>query len=130
MTRSEYYFKKAKQIIQKNTDAPAEKTAAEIRECLFTFLEGLSGQLKHEIFQFYYEKWLETGDPSLYKLAEMPQNIIDLFHGDVDGLVMDFSDEEWMLVREVVDVAADEMNLNLLNKLVGILTEKGVYDKE
>jgi len=48
-------------LIQKNPDAPKEKVAAEIRETLFTFLEGLPGNLKHEIFQFYYDQWLEKG---------------------------------------------------------------------
>lgn len=128
MTRSDYFYKKAKQIIQKDSGAPKEKVAAEIRETLFYFLDGLPNNLKHEIFQFYYEQWLDSGGEDLYILAEKPRLLVDLFHGDFQGMDLELSQEEWVLVREVVDAAADDMNLDLLTKLARLLTENHMYD--
>ena len=96
---------------------------------MFTFLTELPDNLKHDIFNFYFENFLSS-DPqtrTIYQLAEAPLAMIDFMNGQLTTDEVEFSEEEWELVREGINANADTMDLRLLNQLMTILVEKKRY---
>ena len=128
MTASDAYYKRAKDAIRQHEGQP-EEAAEAIREVLFTFLKELPETLKHDIFNFYYDRYLD--DPSesktLYQLAEAPQAMIDFMTGQVPSTEAEFSEEEWALIREGINANAEDMDLRLLNQLMAVLVDKKRY---
>jgi len=129
MTASEAYYKKAKEAIRRAEGRPDEQIAGDIRDVLFVFLKDLPENLKHDIFNFYFEQFLESDDPqkSIYQLAEAPQAMIDFMTGQGADLDADFTEEEWDMIKEGINANADEMDLRLLNQLMTVLVEKKRY---
>jgi len=129
MTASEAYYKKAKEAIRAGQGKSEELIAGDIREALFYFLKELPDNLKHDIFNFYFDQYLDNEDPnkSLYQLAEGPMPMIDFMTGQVADLNAEFTEEEWSLIKEGINANADEMDLRLLNTLMTVLVEKKRY---
>ncbi len=129
MTGSEAFYKKAKEAIRRKQGQPDEEIAGDIRDVLFGFLKELPENLQHDIFNFYFEQFLEDTNPekSIYQLAEKPLAMIDFMNGQLTTDEVQFSDEEWELIREGINANADTMDLRLLNQLMTILVEKKRY---
>ncbi len=129
MTASEAYYKKAKEAIRQGEGKPDEQIAGNIREVLFSFLKELPDNLKHDIFNFYFEKFLddEAADKSIYQLAEGPMAMIDFMNGQVATIDAEFSEEEWEMIKEGINANAEDMDLRLLNQLMTVLVEKKRY---
>jgi len=129
MTASDAYYKKAKEAIRQ-VEGQSDSDAAEgIREVLFSFLKELPENLKHDIFNFYFDQYLDSEDPakSLYQLAEAPMAMIDFMTGQVPVVDAEFSEEEWEMIKEGINANAEEMDLRLLNQLMSVLVEKKRY---
>jgi hypothetical protein len=60
-------------------------------------------------------------------LAEGPLAMIDFMNGQLATNEVEFSEQEWELVREGINANADTMDLRLLNQLMTILVEKKRY---
>jgi hypothetical protein len=118
MTASDAYYKRAKDAIRRNEGKPEQDTADEIREVLFTFLKELPDNLKHDIFNFYFDRYLDdpAEDKTLYQLAEGPMAMIDFMTGQVPTAEAEFSEEEWAMIREGINANAEDMDLRLLNQ--------------
>ena len=129
MTASEAYFKKAKEAIRHAEGKPDEEIAGEIRDVLFSFLKELPDNLKHDIFNFYFEKFLDdqAADKTIYQLAEGPMAMIDFMTGQGATVEAEFSEEEWEMIKEGINANAEEMDLRLLNHLMTILVDKKRY---
>jgi hypothetical protein len=129
MTASEAYYKKAKEAIRHSEGQPEEKIASDIRDALFSFLKELPDNLKHDIFNFYLDRYLDdpADDKSIYQLAEGPMAMIDFMTGQVASVDAEFSEEEWELIKEGINANADDMDLRLLNELMTVLVEKKRY---
>ena len=129
MTASEAYYKKAKEAIRRSEGQPDEQVAGEIRDVLFSFLKELPDNLKHDIFNFYYDKYLDDLTPakSIYQLAEGPLAMIDFMTGQVATVEAEFSEEEWEMIKEGINANAEDMDLRLLNQLMTILVDKKRY---
>lgn len=129
MTASDAYYKKAKEAIRRTEGRSDEDIADEIREALFSFLKELPDNLKHDIFNFYYDRYLD--DPSetktIYQLAEGPMAMIDFMTGQVPSADAEFSEEEWSMIKEGISANAEDMNLRLLNDLMTVLVAKKRY---
>lgn len=126
MRASEAFYKKAKQVIAEAA-GDASKAGAGIRDLLETFLPDMSAELRTDLFQIYWERFVAAETPDLYRLAEGPGGVIDLFHGDLSAVEREFDDEEWDLIREAINEGAETMDLKLLQTLAGFLVEKGRY---
>jgi len=129
MTASEAYYKKAKEAIRRTEGQSDELVAPQIREVLFSFLKELPDNLKHDIFNFYLDRYLddEAADKSIYQLAEGPMGMIDFMTGQVASVEAEFSEEEWELIKEGINANAEEMDLRLLNQLMTVLVDKKRY---
>jgi hypothetical protein len=129
MTGSEAYYKKAKEAIRRKQGRPDEEIAGDIRDVLFGFLTELPDNLKHDIFNFYFEKFLDdtNEEKTIYQLAESPLAMIDFMSGLVPAADVSFSEEEWEMIREGINANADTMELRLLNQLMTILVDKKRY---
>lgn len=129
MTASEAYYKRAKEAIRRAEGKPDEQIAGDIRDVLFVFLKDLPENLKHDIFNFYFEQFLEdeSSEKSIYQLAEAPQAMIDFMTGQAADLDAEFTEEEWAMIREGINANADEMDMRLLNQLMSVLVEKKRY---
>ena len=129
MTASEAYYKKAKEAIRRGEGRPDVEVAGDIRDVLFVFLKELPENLKHDIFNFYFEQFLddESESKSIYQLAEKPMAMIDFMTGQGADLDAEFSEEEWEMIKEGINANADEMDLRLLNQLMTVLVEKKRY---
>ena len=129
MTASEAYYKKAKEAIRHAAGQPDEQIADQIRDVLFSFLKELPDNLKHDIFNFYFERFLddEAPDKSIYQLAEGPMAMIDFMTGQGADMDADFSEEEWEMIKEGVNANAEDMDLRLLNQLMTVLVDKKRY---
>ena len=129
MTASEAYYKKAKEAIRRSEGQPDEQVSGEIRDVLFSFLKELPDNLKHDIFNFYYDKYLDDLTPakSIYQLAEGPLAMIDFMTGQVATVEAEFSEEEWEMIKEGINANAEDMDLRLLNQLMTILVDKKRY---
>ena len=129
MTASEAYYKKAKETIRRGEGRPDEQVAGDIREALFGFLKDLPENLKHDIFNFYFDQYLDSPatDKTLYQLAEAPMAMIDFMTGQVPVVEVEFSEEEWEMIKEGINANAEEMDLRLLNQLMTVLVEKKRY---
>jgi hypothetical protein len=129
MTASEAYYKKAKEAIRHGEGKDPELVADDIREVLFVFLKDLPDNLKHDVFNFYYDQFAddESPDKSIYQLAEKPMKMIDFMTGQAADLDAEFSEEEWDLIKEGINANAEDMDLRLLNQLMTVLVEKKRY---
>lgn len=129
MTASDAYYKKAKEAIRRTTGRSDDDIADEIREALFSFLKELPDNLKHDIFNFYYDRYLddERPDKTIYQLAEGPMAMIDFMTGQVPSAEAEFSEEEWAMIKEGISANAEDMDLRLLNQLMSVLVEKKRY---
>jgi hypothetical protein len=129
MNASEAYYKRAKDSIRRSEGKPFEQVAGDIRDVLFSFLKELPENLQHDIFNFYYDQYLDdtAEDKTLYQLAEAPMGIIDFMTGQVATVDAEFSEEEWQMIREGINANAEDMDLRLLNQLMSILVEKKRY---
>ncbi len=129
MTASDAYYKKAKEAIRRVEGQSDSDAAESIREVLFSFLKELPENLKHDIFNFYFDQYLDSEDPakSLYQLAEAPMAMIDFMTGQVPAVDAEFSEEEWEMIKEGINANAEEMDLRLLNQLMAVLVEKKRY---
>lgn len=129
MNASEAYYKRAKEAIRRGEGKKIEVIAGDIRDVLFTFLKELPENLQHDIFNFYYDAYLddESPDKTLYQLAEGPRAMIDFMTGQVASVDAEFSDEEWEMIREGINANADDMDIRLLNQLMSVLVEKKRY---
>jgi len=129
MTASEAYFKKAKEAIRRADGQSDEQISSEIRDVLFSFLKELPDNLKHDVFNFYADRYFddESEDKSIYQLAESPMAMIDFMTGQVPAMDAEFSEEEWEMIKEGINANAEEMDLRLLNQLMAVLVEKKRY---
>jgi hypothetical protein len=129
MTASEAYYKKAKEAIRHSEGQSEELVSGQIREVLFSFLKELPDNLKHDVFNFYFDKYLddEAEDKTLYQLAEGPMAMIDFMTGQVASVDAEFSEEEWEMIKEGINANAEEMDLRLLNQLMTVLVDKKRY---
>lgn len=129
MTASDAYYKKAKEAIRRTEGRSDEDIADEIREALFSFLKELPDNLKHDIFNFYYDRYLDDQNPekSIYQLAEGPMAMIDFMTGQVPSAEAEFSEEEWAMIKEGINANAEDMDLRLLNDLMTVLVDKKRY---
>lgn len=129
MTASDAYYKKAKDAIRRIEGRSDEEIADDIREALFSFLKELPDNLKHDIFNFYYDAYLddENENKTIYQLAEKPMAMIDFMTGQVPTAEAEFSEEEWDMIKEGINANAEDMDLRLLNQLMTILVEKKRY---
>lgn len=129
MTASEAYYKKAKEAIRRAEGQADERIADGIREVLFSFLKDLPDNLKHDIFNFYFDQYLdnESESKSIYQLAEAPMNMIDFMTGQAASVDTEFSEEEWQMIKEGINANAEDMDLRLLNQLMTVLVEKKRY---
>lgn len=129
MTASDAYYKKAKEAIRRAEGRTDQAVADEIREVLFSFLKELPDNLKHDIFNFYFDKYLDdpSEDKSLYQLAEGPMAMIDFMTGQVPSAEAEFSEEEWSMIKEGINANAEDMDLRLLNQLMTVLVDKKRY---
>lgn len=129
MTASEAYYKKAKEAIRRVEGRNDEEIADDIREVLFSFLKELPDNLKHDIFNFYFDRYLddEAEDKSIYQLASAPTAMIDFMTGQVPSTEAEFSEEEWAMIKEGISANAEDMDLRLLNQLMTVLVDKKRY---
>jgi len=129
MTASEAYYKKAKEAIRRVEGRPEHEIIEDIRDSLFSFLKELPDNLKHDIFNFYADRYLddESEDKTVYQLAEAPMAMIDFMNGQVPMTEVEFSEEEWEMIKEGINANAEDMDLRLLNQLMTILVEKKRY---
>jgi len=129
MTASEAYYKKAKEAIRHAAGESDEQVAGQIREVLFSFLKELPDNLKHDVFNFYFDRYLddESADKSIYQLAEGPMGMIDFMTGQVASVDAEFSEEEWEMIKEGINANAEDMDLRLLNQLMTVLVDKKRY---
>jgi len=129
MTASDAYYKKAKEAIRRTEGRSDEDIADEIREALFSFLKELPDNLKHDIFNFYYDRYVDDENPekSIYQLAEGPMAMIDFMTGQVPSAEAEFSEEEWAMIKEGINANAEDMDLRLLNDLMTVLVDKKRY---
>lgn len=129
MTASDAYYKKAKEAIRRTEGRSDEDIADEIREALFSFLKELPDNLKHDIFNFYYDRYVDDQNPekSIYQLAEGPMAMIDFMTGQVPSAEAEFSEEEWAMIKEGISANAEDMDLRLLNDLMTVLVDKKRY---
>lgn len=129
MTASDAYYKKAKEAIRRAEGQPVPDVADQIREVLFSFLKELPDNLKHDVFNFYYDRFLEDESPekSIYQLAESPMAMIDFMTGQVPAVDAEFTEEEWEMIKEGINANAEDMDLRLLNQLMTVLVDKKRY---
>jgi len=129
MTASEAYYKRAKDAIRRSEGKSESDISAEIRDVLFAFLKDLPENLKHDIFNFYADQYSEREDEgkTLYELAEAPLAMIDFITGQSAPLDVEFSEEEWEMIREGISANADDMDMRLLNQLMTVLVDKKRY---
>lgn len=129
MLPSDVYYKRAKQVLKNSTGKDEDQLAAEIRDVLFDSMRDIPTNLQHDIFNFYYDKYLDLEDPNktLYTLCEMPVPMIDFLMGNILTDDLKFSDEEWDLIREGINAVADEMDMTMLTRLMTILVDKKKY---
>lgn len=129
MTASEVFYKRAKDAIRRGEGKGEDEIANDIRDALFVIIQDLPSTLQHDIFNFYYDLWLEKDDEgkNLYQLAEMPLKLIDFIKGQLTSSEVEFSDDEWAMIRDGINACADSMDIRLLNQLMTILVEKKRY---
>ncbi len=129
MNASEAYYKRAKDAIRRGEGKSDEQIAGDIREVLFTFLKELPENLQHDIFNFYFDAYLDDQSPdkNLYQLAEAPQAMIDFMTGQSASVDAEFSEEEWDMIRDGINANAEDMDIRLLNQLMSILVDKKRY---
>jgi len=129
MDAGEHFFKRVKKIIQSGEDRSDDRIVAEIRDHFQESLQDLNPGLVLEMFQHYYQKWLDREDENktLYQLGESLQDMVAFFQGFDATAQWKFSQEEWFFIVEGVNQMAEDMDLHRLNDMVRYLVERGVY---
>ncbi len=126
MLPSQAFSKKARQRVQAFPENE-DRCAAEIRELFGAFLPEMSQDLQIDFFQYYWERYLDTEEATIYDFINWLGPVIDLFRGFVDAVEDNFSDEEWEMIRMAIDEGADTMDIRLLNTLAAYLVKNKRY---
>jgi hypothetical protein len=124
---SDKYHKHVRKIRSNSKDKPEERLLGEIREVYLANLNNLPVNMRHDLFnsfvQMYYES--ENQRQDIFVFAEHLGGVIDLFNREYDDANTTMSDREWIVVRDLTDEFADDLDLETLTYVMNELLSGG-----
>ena len=124
---SDKYNKHVRKIRSNSKDKPEERLLGEIREVYLANLNNLPVNMRHDLFnsfvQMYYES--ENQRQDIFVFAEHLGGVIDLFNREYDDANTTMSDREWIVVRDLTDEFADDLDLETLTYVMNELLSGG-----
>jgi len=124
---SDRYHKHVRKIRSNSEDKPEERLIAEVREVYLAHLNHLPMNMRHDLFNSFVEMYYVTENQhqDVFEFAEHLGGLIDLFNREYDDPNMTMSDREWIVVRDVTDEFAEELDIETLTYVMNQLLSEG-----
>jgi hypothetical protein len=84
----------------------------------------VGGDVADELFGWWRERYGLSDQPRWEKLGHIASFVL----GDYDDTTMDLDRDDWEAIRDVLSDAADELDLDVLGKLMADLVSHGALD--
>jgi hypothetical protein len=102
-------------------------TVSAAEEASYAFRRLVGPTVGEDTAEELFNWWLERhgGEtPRWDKLGHIGAFIL----GDYDAATMDLDQEDWEAIRDILSAAADELDLDVLSRLMSDLVSRGVLD--
>jgi hypothetical protein len=127
MVASERYDRDVRRALKAAEGLPAETSLARIGPVFLTYVGHVPTRLGEEILAWYVD-CLVTGDPRFpdpHAVAARLSAVVDIFDRAYDAVRSPLDDDEWDLVRTLVNEHSPDMKLDILEYIMQILMDRG-----
>jgi hypothetical protein len=124
MRASEHFYSELDAAARRNRGSPT--AAVEGASLAFSRLVApIAGEdVANELFNWWLERYGTGEAPHWEKLAHISAFVL----GDYDAATMDLDATDWEAIRDVLSGAADELDLDVLSRLMMDLVSRGALD--
>lgn len=132
MTNTDKFFADIKRIIKRNradgATYDALKCCRQVTELFSSYNKGL-GDLPNSIGDYWFKQYIVPSS----QLSEEPTSqhqdwladVLELLAGE-EGEFKSITPKDWIVLRDFVGFEAEELPMDVLSSLMGVLLEKGV----
>ena len=132
MTNTDKFFADIKRIIKRNradgATYDALKCCRQVTELFSSYNKDL-GDLPNSIGDYWFEQYIVPSS----QLSEEPTpqhqdwlaDVLELLAGE-EGEFKSITPKDWIVLRDFVGFEAEELPMDVLSSLMGVLLEKGV----
>jgi hypothetical protein len=124
MRESDHFYSELVQVARRNRGS----LAAAIEEASLAFSQLVSSivgaDIADELFGWWQERYAGGAAPQWEKLGHIAAFTL----GDYDETTMDLDKDDWVAIRDILSGAADELDLDVLSRLMADLVSHGALD--
>lgn len=124
MRESDHFYSELVLAARRNRGSPA----AAIEEASLAFSHLVSSivgtDIADELFGWWQQRYAGGESPQWEKLGHMAAFTL----GDYDVATMDLDKDDWEAIRDILSDAADELDLDVLSRLMADLVSHGALD--
>jgi hypothetical protein len=127
MVASERYERDVRRALRGPEEASDDERLSRVGSIFLASLPHVPEPLREEIRSWYFDRFA-FGDPRLPDLEALIRRfsaIIDIFDQAYDPKRSPLDDEEWGLVRSLVNTHSPEMDLHILQYVMQLLMDRG-----
>ena len=127
MVASERYERDLRKAFAAMREEPEERVLPRVRPIFFSYLSQLPAALGEELWNWYADRAL-GGDERFAggrELALHLSAIIDIFDHAYDEDRTPLGEDEWELIRSVVNAVSPEMDMRTLEYVMQLLMDHG-----
>jgi hypothetical protein len=124
---SDRYLKQVRKIRRNSQDKSEERLLAEIREAFLVQFNQLPANMRHDLFNAFVEIYFDsdTRFRDVFEFAEHLGALIDLYNREFDDPNRKMTDQEWMVVKNLTDDFAEELDIETLTYVMNQLLSGG-----
>ena len=124
MRASDHFYTELEISARRNRGSPA--TAFEDASLAFSRLVApiVATDVAEALFNWWLERYGGGDTPCWEKLAHIGAFIL----GDYDAVTMDLDHDDWEAIRDILSEAAEELDLDVLSRLMAELVSRGALD--
>jgi len=126
MIASEGYSRLIDRLKRSAGEKAEDRIMADVRDVFFSALSDLPDTAVHDLFNFYtdfyYSGQLRCTD--VFEFGYHLGRVLDVLSGEYDERYPLETDDEWDAIREMVNEAADDMDLGTVTTVMNLLLER------
>ena len=132
MTNTDKFFADIKRIIKRNradgATYDALKCCRQVTELFSSYNKDL-GDLPNSIGDYWFKQYIVPSSQLSEELTPQHQDwladVLELLAGE-EGELKSITPKDWIVLRDFVGFEAEELPMDVLSSLMGVLLEKGV----
>ena len=128
MPSSDKYKSYLRNIKKKRRTIGTQEIRDDIERSFHTCMVDLPETLRFDIVYHMFDSYAREGSEpdTLLEAGEKLGRIVELFEMDYDAFEDDLADLDWIAVRDVVDEAAQELDVELIQYIMQRIVRRGL----